>query len=42
MLKIKIAKSFKKDIENAKKSGKYSKEDLSHFKLYIRQQNHHN
>jgi len=25
MLKIKIEKSFKKDIEKAKKSGKYSK-----------------
>jgi mRNA interferase YafQ len=35
MLKIKIEKSFKKDIEKAKKSGKYSKEDFEILKQII-------
>jgi len=35
MLKIKIEKSFKKDIEKAKKSGKYSKEDFENLKQII-------
>ena len=35
MLKIKIEKSFKKDIEKAKKSGKYSKEDFELLKKII-------
>jgi len=35
MLKIKIEKSFKKDIEKAKRSGKYSKEDFETLKQII-------
>jgi len=35
MLKIKIEKSFKKDIERAKRSGKYSKEDFETLKQII-------
>jgi len=35
VLKIKIEKSFKKDIEKAKKSGKYSKEDFELLKKII-------
>ncbi|WP_156919567.1 MULTISPECIES: hypothetical protein [unclassified Lebetimonas] len=35
MLKIKIEKSFKKDIEKVKKSGKYSKEDFETLKQII-------
>ena len=35
MLKIKIEKSFKKDIEKAKKSGNYSKEDFTLLKKII-------
>jgi mRNA interferase YafQ len=36
VLKIKIEKSFKKDIEKAKKSGKYSKEDFELLKKIIK------
>ena len=35
MLKIKIEKSFKKDIEKAKKSGNYSKDDFTLLKKII-------
>ena len=35
MLEIKIEKSFKKDIEKAKKSGNYSKEDFETLKTII-------
>ena len=35
MLKIKIEKSFKKDIERAKKSGNYSKNDFELLKVII-------
>jgi len=35
MLKIKIEKSFKKDIQRDKKSGKYSKEDFELLKEII-------
>ena len=35
MLKIKIENSFKKDIEKAKKSGLYSKEDFEILKEVI-------
>jgi len=35
MLKIKIEKSFKKDIEKAKRSGKYSKKDFETLKQII-------
>jgi len=35
MLKIKVEKSFKKDIEKAKRSGKYSKEDFEILKQII-------
>ena len=35
MLKIKIEKSFKKDIEKAKKSGNYSKKDFEVLKEII-------
>ncbi len=35
MLKIKIEKSFKKDIEKAKKSGNYSKKDFEVLKKII-------
>ena len=35
MLKIKIEKSFKKDIEKAKKSGNYSKNDFEILKQVI-------
>jgi len=37
MLNIKIEKSFKKDVEKAKKSGKYSKEDFEILKQIIEQ-----
>ena len=36
MLKIKIEKSFKKDIEKAKKSGNYSKKDFELLKMIIK------
>ena len=35
MLKIKIEKSFKKDIDKAKKSGNYSKKDFELLKKLI-------
>lgn len=35
MLKIKIEKSFKKDVEKAKRSGQYTKEDFELLKRII-------